>query len=127
MRRCRPKAGQHVLDDMVASDQNAALFNLRFQMPVAQMPGQSQQMMCVLPAYFQQFLSFCEHLYHPAVLELQAVAMAKLDCVRQIKQEFQAGVTAQDNSSAMALILVQGDGAQGVGPPASGSQAFDCA
>ena len=69
-------------------------------------------MVGILSAYFQQFLSFGDHLDHPAVFQLQTVAVAKQGDFRQVKQELQACVTCQNNAAAMALIRPRSPGTE---------------
>ena len=72
----RSQSLHHCLDDMVAADAQAFTDDLRRQMPVAEVPGYSDQMMRIVAANFEKRLRCRHHLDQPVIVEHQGVAAA---------------------------------------------------
>jgi len=108
----------HVLDDVIATDAQAAARDLRRQMPVAEMPGDPHQMRRIGAPDLQQRLGRRDHFDQPAVFQHQRVAAAKRDGILQVEQEFEAARAGHRHPPAMAVVEVEHDGVGGrFGPP----------
>ena len=78
---------QHVFNDVITPDQNAIPVDLGFKVPVAQVPGQQQQVMRVLGAHgHERFRLGCD-LDDAAVLKPQPVTMGKLHRLGKVEQK----------------------------------------
>jgi hypothetical protein len=83
----RAQASDHRFDNVIAPDAQALRHDLRRQMPVAEMPGNANQMMRVAPPDLDQWLRRRDHLDQPPVFQHQGIAAAQRDGVFQIEQE----------------------------------------
>ena len=79
-------------------------------MPVAEMPGDADQMMGIGTLDLKQRLRRRHHLDQPAVLQHQRVAPAKCDGVLKVKQEFQAARTSHGHSAPVTVVEIEHDG-----------------
>src|SRR5215813_1602605 len=70
----RAQAFQHVDDDMIVADQDAALVDLRRQVAVAEMPGETREGGGAAAAHFDQVLLGGAHLDEATLLQPEAVA-----------------------------------------------------
>lgn len=113
--RCQAtaKPGNHVLDHVIAADPERFAQQLRWQMPVAEMPGDLDEMGRVARGDFDQILRFGQHFDNPAIFQLQPVAMMQKDGVSFIEQKGQAAFPAHDRASAMPVLPVEDDPVDG--------------
>ena len=81
------KAVEHLLDDMVAADQDAVLADLGFQMPVAQVPRQHQHVMGIPGSHRHKRLRLGSHTDNAPVLQHQPVTVGKLHCPWKVEQK----------------------------------------
>jgi len=72
----RAQTSHHRLDHMVAADAQSPRGDLGRQMPVAEMPGEANQMLRIASPDFKERLGRCHHLDQPAVFQYQRVAAA---------------------------------------------------
>jgi hypothetical protein len=70
------EAAHHLLDHVIAADPQALGRDLHRQMPVAEVPGDANEMHGVAAADLEQRLGRSDHLDQPAVLQHQGVATA---------------------------------------------------
>ena len=105
----RAKPLHHGLDDVVAPDAQALGHDLCWQMPVAEMPGDADQVMRVGAADLQQRLGCRNHLDQPAVLQHQRIAAAQGDGVLQVEQEFESARARHRHAAAMPVVEIEHD------------------
>ncbi len=74
----------HLLDHVIAPDTQCLSRNLRRQVTVAEMPGDANQVLRIVTAYFQKWLRRRDHLDQPAVLEHQCIATAQGDRILEV-------------------------------------------
>ena len=107
------EALHHGLDHMVAPDPQALRHDLRRQMPIAEMPGEANQMQRVDAADFDQGLGCGDHFDHAAVLEQQGIAAAQRDRVFEIEQEFEPARTHHRHPPPVPVVEIEHDGIGG--------------
>jgi hypothetical protein len=116
------EAMEHLLDDMVAADQDAVVADLCLEMPVAQVPCKHQHVMGIPGPHRHQRLRLGSHADNAPVLQHKPVAVRKLHCPWKVEQERHSLVGRKRDPSAMALVLVEGDGTgNGTGQPGGGN------
>jgi hypothetical protein len=103
----RAKAAHHLLDHMIAADAQALGHDLHRQMPVAEVPGDADEMHGVAAADFEQRLGRGDHLDQPAVLKHQRVAAAQRDDLGQVEQELQPARAGHRHAAAMPVVELE--------------------
>ena len=109
----RAEALHHRLDDVIAPDPQALGHDLGRQMPVAEMPGDPNQMMRIDAADFHQRLRRGDHFDQPAVLEHQRVAAAQRYGVFKIEQEFEPARADHRHPPPVPVVEIEHDGIGG--------------
>src|SRR5262245_40239275 len=104
------QAFQHVDDDMVVADQDAALVDLRRQVAVAEMPGETRDGGGVAAAHLDQVLLGGAHLDEAALLQPEAIAAVQHDGLDEIEQEVEAAVAQHAQAAAVAIVEQERDG-----------------
>jgi hypothetical protein len=100
----------HLLDDVIAADAQALRHDLRRQMAIAEMPGETHEMARIGAANLDQRLWCCDHLDAAAVFQHQRVAAAQGDGVFQVEQKFQSARSRHHHATAMTIVEVENDG-----------------
>jgi hypothetical protein len=118
------EALHHRLDHVVAADAQLLPRDLNREMPVAEMPGKAQQMLRAFRADLGQRLARAHNFHHAPILELQRVARAQGDRLRQIEQEIQAAHAFHGEAAAMAIIEIEHHGIGGIAAPISPGDDF---
>lgn len=118
------EALHHRLDHVVAADAQLLPRDLNRQMPVAEMPGEAQQMLRAFRADLGQRLARAQDFHQAPILELQRVARAQGDRLRQIEQEIQAAHAFHGEAAAMAIIEIEHHGIGGIAAPISPGDDF---
>src|SRR5581483_917624 len=80
------------------------------QMPVAEMPGDADQMMRIGALDLEQRLWRCHDLDQPAILQHQRVAAAQGDGVLEVEQEFQAARARHRHAPPVTVVEIEHDG-----------------
>ena len=114
----RAQTLHHRLDDVITADAQALGHDLRRQMPVAEMPGDPDQMMRIDAADFEQRLRRRHHLDQAAILEHQGVAAAQRDGVFEVEQERQSARAGHRHPPAVPIVEIEHDGISGGFRPA---------
>jgi hypothetical protein len=96
---------EHVFDHVISPHKYPACLDLRFQMPVSQVPGQYQHVVHVACADCHEFLGLRSHLEYAAVVQLEPVSVGQLHRLWQIQQEGHTFITGQANAAPMALVF----------------------
>ena len=94
---------------MVALDQNAIGLIWAGEMPVADMPGESEQRLRIAGPISRSASSRRNHLGMAAVVQHQPVAMGKHDRLRQIDKHLVAMLQRQHLAAQMALVMGEHD------------------
>lgn len=89
-------------------------------MPVAEMPGDLDQVGGVPGADLDQVLRFGANLDDAPVLEFQPVAVAQVNRGRFVEKHGQPGFAGQDRPPAVAVFPVEGNAVGGLALPGAG-------
>jgi hypothetical protein len=76
------EAVEHLLDHVVGSNAKDMVSNFRRQMPIAEMPCKTHELMGILMSDFDNRFRRGLNLEPPAVLELQSVSIRHGNCLR---------------------------------------------
>jgi hypothetical protein len=106
----RAEARHHGLDDVIAADAQGLGHDLRRQMPIAEMPGDADQMMRIAAADLEQRLGRRDHLDQPSVLQHQRIAAAQGDGMLQVEQEFEAPRARHRHAAAVPIVEIEHNG-----------------
>ncbi|QTK80706.1 hypothetical protein AT6N2_C3222 [Agrobacterium tumefaciens] len=117
---CGAQAFQHGANDMVTQDENALLLDLRRKMPVAQMPGELDQVKAVLRLDLEQLFIRGANLDQIAVFDDQQVAMGKQYGFLQVQHHHLVILQMQKLAAQMPLVMCQRDVAGGLVAGGSG-------
>jgi len=105
----RAESLHHRLDDVILPDAERLWHDLRRQMPVAEMPGDPDQMMRIAPLDLEQRFRRRDHLDQPAVFQHQRVAAAQGDGVFEVEQEFEAARARHRHAPPVPVVEVEHD------------------
>jgi hypothetical protein len=100
----------HLLDHVIAPDTQCLPRNLRRQVTIAKMPGNTDQVLRIATAYFQERLGCSDHLDQPAVLEHQCIAAAQGGCTLEIEQKFKPSGASHRRAAAVTIVKIEHDG-----------------
>jgi len=114
----RAKPLHHRLDDVVAADAQTFWHDLRRQMPVAEMPGDPNQMQGISAADLEQRFGGGDHLDQAAVLQHQRIAAAQRDGVFQVEQEFEPARANHRHPPPVPIVEIEHHGVGGGFRPA---------
>ncbi len=113
----RAKPLHHVLDHMVAADTKSLADNLRRQMTIAEMPGDTHEMMRIVAPDFDELLRCGNDFDQPPVFQHQRIAAAQRKSVLKIEQKLQASRSGHRHAAAMTIVVIEHDGVGGgLGP-----------
>ena len=104
------KAFHHRLDHVIAPDPQAFRHDLRRQMAIAEMPGDPNQVLRVLPANFEQRLRRRDDFDQPVIVEHQRIAAAQRNRVFQIEQELQSPRAGHRHPPPVTVVEIEHDG-----------------
>jgi hypothetical protein len=105
----RAQPGHHRLDDVIAPDAQSLPRYLGRQMPIAEVPGDSHQMLRIGAADFHERFRCRHDLDQPAVLENQGVAAPQRDGALQIKQKLEPACAGHRHPPAVTIVEIQHD------------------
>jgi hypothetical protein len=100
---------QHVGDHVIAPNPDRPRRDLAFEMPVAEVVGDSGEMQRILRAGLQKLLGSSDDLDHAAILEDIGIAAAKRWCFRKINQNLQTANGLDHAAATAALLVVEND------------------
>jgi hypothetical protein len=107
--QARAQPSHHRLDHMIAADAQSPLRDLGRQVPIAEVPGEANQMLRIAPPDFQKRFGRRHHLDQPAIFEHQRVAAPQGDRIFQIEQKFQPMRAPHHQPPTMAIIKIEHD------------------
>lgn len=116
------EALQHGADDMIAQDDDAVFLDLGRKMPVAEMPGELDQMRSVASANLEELLVRGEDLDQFTVVAHQQVAIGEKHRILQIEHDHFAIFQMQQFAAQMAQIMRQLDLGDRMGGRGSGGK-----
>ena len=99
----------HRLDDVIATDAQAPSRYLGRQMAVAEMPGDSNQVLRIVAANFRQRLRRRHDLDQPAIVEHQRIAAAQGRGMLQIEQELEPAGAGHRHPPPVPIVEIEHD------------------
>jgi hypothetical protein len=105
----RAQSPDHGFDDVVPADAQAFRHDLRRQMPVAEMPGDADQMLRIASSDLEQRLSSRHHFDEPLILQDQRIAATQCHGVFQVEQEFEPARRGHRHPPPVAIVEIEHD------------------
>jgi hypothetical protein len=102
---------QHLADDVIALDQDAAGFDLSSEMPVAEMPSELDQVLAVTWTDLEQPLLGRMDLDRRAIIEHKPVAVVEKNRLLEVEHDHIAIVEMQELASQMTPVMGKHNGA----------------
>jgi len=101
------QAFDHLGDYVVGADADAVVANLRRQVAIADMPGNTRHVDGVMGVDFQQRFRRSPHQYGLAIVQHDTVAIAQVRHLAQIQQKLVPTLAFQHDAAAMTMVIVQ--------------------
>jgi len=112
---------EHVLDHVITADAQPVAEQFGRQVPVAEMPGEAQQMRAVLGADLDQSLGRRLDRDDASVLEQQAVPLLQRHGLGQVEQELRPALGGHGDAAPVPRVEIEHDGVgRRLGPEAGG-------
>ena len=105
----RSQAFEHAFDHMVGSNAKDCATDLRRQMPVSQMPGETRQLFGISMADLYHRLRSRLYFEPSPVLQPQAVSIGHGNRLRQIEEHLFALIRYKTNTPAVTLFETKSD------------------
>ncbi len=105
----RAQSPDHGFDDVVPADAQALCHDLRRQMPVAEMPGDADQMLRIARPDLEQRLGRRHHFNQSSILQHQRIAATQRHRIFQVEQEFEAARCGHRHPPPVAVVEVEHD------------------
>ena len=106
----RAKPLHHRLDDVIAPDTQTLGHDLCRQMPIAEVPGDPDQMMRVAAANLDQGLRRRDDFDQTSIVEHQRVAAAQRDGAFEVEQELQTARARHRHPPPVTVVEIENDG-----------------
>jgi hypothetical protein len=123
----RAKALQHILDHMVAAEADAVAGDLGWQMAVADMPGEAQQILRGCSTDFDECLGRSDDFNKSAIIKHERITAAQCDDVIKIEQEIEPARPGHADAAAVAVVEIENNRISRFNRPASGGLHGKCA
>ena len=107
------KAFQHAGNDGIPADEDAFRFDLGRQMPVANVPGELDEMFRGAAPHFHQVFLGGDYLGDAAIFQHQPVAMLKLHGLLEIDEHLIAMLKGQQLASEVTFIGIEHNDVEG--------------
>jgi hypothetical protein len=118
------EALQHVLDDVVIAYTQAIAEELGRQMPVAEMPGDTNEIDGIGGCDLKQALGHRLHQDQPPVLEFESIAVLHHRRFLEVEKEYGLADATHDKAAAVAIVALESKRIRGrAGPSAGGKDA----
>jgi hypothetical protein len=103
------KPRHHRLDDRITTNAQAPVGDLHWQVAIAEMPAESQQVVRRLGPNLGELLRRTNNFHQPAVLKLHRITGAQGHGLRQIEQESKAAYRFHRDPAAMTIVEIEHD------------------
>jgi len=104
-----PQPFQHVEQNMIIGNIDRIARNLGWNMPVADVPGESQQVEDVAGTDLYQLLGCCANLHEPSAVETDRISVFQDIGPFEIEQECGAAIGMKHDPATMAVSVIEGD------------------
>ncbi len=94
---------EHVGDDVISFEQDTMRFDLRLEVPVADMPGKLGEMQAVSPPHFHQFFFGRDDLDELPAVEHKCIAMPERNRTFKLDQDLRALETPEQLAAEVAI------------------------
>jgi hypothetical protein len=108
--RSGPQPLHHRLNHVIAPDAQTFRCDLCRQMTIAEMPGDTNQMLRILAADFHQRLGRRNHFDQPAIFKRQGVTAPQRDRLFQIEQEFEPARARHHHAPPVTVVEIKHHG-----------------
>jgi len=105
--KIRSEATEHVLNHMVGPNTKNLTSNFRRQMPIAEMPGKTHQLIGILMPDFNNEFRSGLNLQPRPVFKLQTISFGHRNCFRKIEKNIFAVIRSQANAPAMTRVKIK--------------------
>jgi hypothetical protein len=105
--KVRAEAAEHGFNDVVGPNTKNIILNLGRQMPIAEMPRNTHELMRILMSNLDEELDRGFNLQPFAVIKLQAVTMRHSDSSRKVEKNVFAVICRQLDAAAMARLKIK--------------------
>lgn len=113
----RAKTLQHRLDHVIVQDKNSSLFDLRGEMPIADMPAKLGQMHGTLRQDFEQLLFPRNYFDKLSILQNERISVIKRHRSFKINQYLISMLELQDLAPQIPLVMGQDNNVPGRARP----------
>ncbi len=97
----------HVRDHVVGADADAVAEQLHRQMPVAEVPGDADQLRRAVGMDFEQRFGLGYYTDDTATFKRQAIAIAQPNGLWKVEQQFDAAFRGKHYAAAMAAVEIE--------------------
>ena len=101
------EADDHSFEHMVAADTQLVAEDLHVRVPIAQMPGEADEIKCRMAFDLGKGFDGAFHAHDRSIIEDKSVAFAQHGGVRQIKQKTGAPLRGQHKAPAMPIVSAE--------------------
>jgi hypothetical protein len=105
----RAQSPHHGFDDVIPADAQALRHDLRRQMAIAEMPGDTHQMLRIAASDLQQRLGGRHDFDQPPILQDKRIAAAQRDRAFEVEQEFEATRCGHRHPPPMTIVEIEHD------------------
>lgn len=102
------EAGHHIGDDVIGANAESLPGDLKRQMPVAQMPGDPQQICPISCLDLENWLWRSAHADKATGIQLEAVPVCQMMCSGEIEEKALAGVGGKPDTAAVPVEISEG-------------------
>jgi len=101
------EADDHSFEHMVAADTQLVAEDLHVRVPIAQMPGEADEIKCRMAFDLGKGFDRAFHAHDRSIVEDKSVAFPQHGCVRQVKQKTGAPLRGQHKAPAMPIVSAE--------------------
>jgi hypothetical protein len=98
------ETGYHLFKHMIAADTQLVAENLHVRVPIAQVPGQAEEIKCVSAFDLGERFNTAAHAHDRSIVEDETVAIPQYSRVRQIKQKAGSTLRGQHATPTMPIV-----------------------
>ncbi len=105
----RTKPARQVRNHVIAPDAQRLRHDLGREMPVAEMPGDPDQVMRIPPLEFEQRLGCRNHLDQPTIFQDQRVTTPQRNGMLEVEQEIEPAGAGHGHPSTVPVVEIEDD------------------
>ena len=97
----------HSFEHMIAADTQLVAEDLHVRVPIAQMPGEADEINCRMAFDLGKRFDRAVHAHNRSIVEDKSIAFPQHGCVRQVKQKTGAPLRGQHQASTMPIVSAE--------------------